>query len=139
MSRSAHTQNDGLNVDIYSSQNRQPIQMLEESRDAVQTLHVGGGTIMVGSVDGHVRTYDLRMGELRTDYIGRKTISHYTIISQIYSVYFPSKPYTFNGKNALRKERVQNRRIKNPPKASKKTVREQTSALKEQSVPFTQL
>ena len=26
---------------------------------------------MSGSVDGHVRTYDLRKGELRTDYIGR--------------------------------------------------------------------
>lgn len=26
---------------------------------------------MTGSVDGHVRTYDLRKGELRTDFIGR--------------------------------------------------------------------
>ena len=26
---------------------------------------------MTGSVDGHVRTYDLRKGELRADYIGR--------------------------------------------------------------------
>lgn len=56
-----------------SSQNRQAIQVLEESRDAVQTLHVGNGIIMAGSVDGHVRTYDLRMGELRSDYIGRES------------------------------------------------------------------
>ncbi|KAI9059217.1 nuclear mRNA splicing protein [Trametes sanguinea] len=52
------------------SQNRQPIQTLEEARDAVQTIHVGRTYIATGSVDGHVRTYDLRMGELRTDFIG---------------------------------------------------------------------
>lgn len=28
---------------------------------------------MTGSVDGHVRTYDLRKGELRSDFIGRKS------------------------------------------------------------------
>ena len=54
------------------SQNRQAIQTLEDARDAVQCLHVGSGVIMAGSVDGHVRTYDLRMGQLRTDFIGRK-------------------------------------------------------------------
>ena len=54
-----------------SAQNRQPIQTLEEARDAVQTLYVGSSRIMTGSVDGHVRTYDLRKGELRADYIGR--------------------------------------------------------------------
>lgn len=54
-----------------SSQNRAPIQVLGEARDAVQTLHVGAGTILAGSVDGHVRTYDLRQGELRADFIGR--------------------------------------------------------------------
>jgi mitogen-activated protein kinase organizer 1 len=58
-----------------SSHNRQPIQALEEARDSVQTLYVGSSRIMSGSVDGHVRTYDLRKGELRTDYIGR-TCTH---------------------------------------------------------------
>lgn len=47
--------------------------MLEESRDAIQTLHVGSGIIITGSVDGCVRTYDLRMGELRADFIGRRS------------------------------------------------------------------
>lgn len=50
---------------------RQPIQVLDEARDAIQTMHVGPTSIITGSVDGHVRTYDLRKGELRTDYIGR--------------------------------------------------------------------
>lgn len=53
------------------SQNRQPIQSLEEARDSVQTLYIGPTIIMSGSVDGHVRTYDLRKGEFRADYIGR--------------------------------------------------------------------
>lgn len=51
---------------------RAPIQVLEEARDAVQTIHVGPTFIITGSVDGHVRTYDLRKGELRADYIGRE-------------------------------------------------------------------
>lgn len=44
---------------------------LKEARDAIQCLHVGATEIVSGSVDGHVRTYDLRMGELRSDYLGR--------------------------------------------------------------------
>jgi mitogen-activated protein kinase organizer 1 len=53
------------------SQNRTPIQILDEHKDAVQTIHVGNTYILTGSVDGHVRTYDLRMGQLREDYLGR--------------------------------------------------------------------
>ena len=57
---------------LLRAQNRQPIQVLDEAGDAVQALHIGSGIIMTGSVDGHVRTYDLRKGELRSDFIGRK-------------------------------------------------------------------
>ncbi len=56
------------------AQARSPIQVLEEARDAVQTLHVGSTSIVTGSVDGYVRTYDLRKGELRSDFIGRELI-----------------------------------------------------------------
>jgi hypothetical protein len=55
----------------FSAQSRAPIQILDEARDAVQTIHVSPTTIITGSVDGHVRTYDLRKGELRSDFIGR--------------------------------------------------------------------
>jgi len=44
---------------------------LEEARDAVQTIHVGRTEIITGSVDGHIRTYDLRKGELRSDFMGQ--------------------------------------------------------------------
>jgi len=57
------------------AQNRQPIQTLDEARDAIQTLHVGSTHIISGSVDGHVRTYDLRQGELRSDYLGSPVTS----------------------------------------------------------------
>lgn len=59
-----------------SAQTRQAIQTLEEARDSIQTLHIGPTSIVTGSVDGHIRTYDLRMGELRSDFIG----STYSII-----------------------------------------------------------
>jgi mitogen-activated protein kinase organizer 1 len=39
----------------------------------VQTIHISPTTITTGSVDGHVRVYDLRKGELRTDFLGRKS------------------------------------------------------------------
>ncbi|KAF8723915.1 hypothetical protein AX14_009021 [Amanita brunnescens Koide BX004] len=57
------------------SQNRQPIQVLEEARDTIQTIYVGATIIITGSVDGYVRTYDLRMGELRSDFIGQPVTS----------------------------------------------------------------
>jgi mitogen-activated protein kinase organizer 1 len=53
------------------SQNRTPIQILDDAKDAIQTLHIRGPRIITGSVDGHVRTYDLRMGQLRADNLGR--------------------------------------------------------------------
>jgi mitogen-activated protein kinase organizer 1 len=52
------------------SQNRTPIQILDDAKDAIQTLHIRGPRITTGSVDGHVRTYDLRMGQLRADNLG---------------------------------------------------------------------
>lgn len=61
---------------MYSAQTRQAIQILDDARDAVQTISISSTTILTGSIDGHVRTYDLRKGELRSDYIGRKNVHH---------------------------------------------------------------
>ncbi|KAG2015659.1 guanine nucleotide binding protein beta subunit, variant 2 [Coprinopsis cinerea AmutBmut pab1-1] len=57
------------------AQSRQAIQTLEEARDTIQTLHVGPTFVIAGSVDGHVRTYDLRKGELRSDFLGHPVTS----------------------------------------------------------------
>lgn len=53
------------------SQSIKPIQVLEESRDSVSSLHVYGYEIVTGSVDGRIRLYDLRKGMLLVDTIGR--------------------------------------------------------------------
>jgi mitogen-activated protein kinase organizer 1 len=61
------------------SQNRAPIQTLQEGRDSVTSIEVpplsstegggGLGQVVVGSVDGTVRTYDVRMGKMVEDVI----------------------------------------------------------------------
>ena len=53
------------------SQSTKPIQVLDESRDSVSSLHVVRHEIVTGSVDGRVRLYDLRMGQVYVDVIGR--------------------------------------------------------------------
>ncbi|KAF8322286.1 nuclear mRNA splicing protein [Clavulina sp. PMI_390] len=57
------------------SQSRTPIQTLEDARDSVTTVCITPTEIISGSVDGHVRTYDLRQGQLRSDYIGHPVTS----------------------------------------------------------------
>ncbi|EOO01484.1 putative mitogen-activated protein kinase organizer 1 protein [Phaeoacremonium minimum UCRPA7] len=52
-----------------------PIQILTEARDAVSALVVRGPEIITGSVDGRVRTYDIRMGSVATDVIGPSVTS----------------------------------------------------------------
>ena len=52
------------------SQSTKPIQVLEEARDSVSSLHTVGHEIVTGSVDGIMRIYDLRMGMLFVDVIG---------------------------------------------------------------------
>ena len=49
-----------------------PIQVLEEARDAVSGVHVVGWEVVTGCVDGRVRVYDLRMGLVFTDVVGRE-------------------------------------------------------------------
>lgn len=54
------------------SQNAKPIQVLDEARDSISALHVleGGHEIITGSVDGYLRCYDLRMGQVHADCMG---------------------------------------------------------------------
>jgi mitogen-activated protein kinase organizer 1 len=57
--------------DLRSQQGR-PIQVLQEAKDSVTCVTIGQGELVASSVDGNVRTYDLRYGELRTDFFDRK-------------------------------------------------------------------
>ncbi|KAK9361961.1 WD40-repeat-containing domain protein [Lipomyces starkeyi] len=52
------------------SSSQRPIQLLEEAKDSISTLQIVGCQIITGSVDGYVRVYDLRMGQLFEDLIG---------------------------------------------------------------------
>ncbi|KAL8890899.1 MAG: hypothetical protein Q9215_001976 [Flavoplaca cf. flavocitrina] len=52
------------------SQSTKPIQVFEDSKDSVSSLHVLGHEIVTGSVDGKLRLYDLRMGMVYADTIG---------------------------------------------------------------------
>ena len=56
------------------SQSTKPIQVLEDAKDSVSCLQVVGHEILSGSVDGRVRVYDLRMGMVYVDVIGRTSI-----------------------------------------------------------------
>ena len=50
-----------------------PIQVLEDAKDSVTSVAVQGHEILSGSVDGRLRSYDLRMGMVKVDLIGRKS------------------------------------------------------------------
>lgn len=58
------------------SQSTKPIQVLEDSKDSVSSLHVLGHEIVTGSVDGKIRLYDLRTGMMYADTIGRTHKTH---------------------------------------------------------------
>ncbi|KAL8972752.1 MAG: hypothetical protein Q9183_000367 [Haloplaca sp. 2 TL-2023] len=58
------------------SQSTKPIQVFEDSKDSVSSLHVLGHEIVTGSVDGKMRTYDLRMGIMYCDNLGRKNLTN---------------------------------------------------------------
>lgn len=69
--KGAHSELTSLLVN--RSQQRLPLMVLEDGRDSITSLLIRGSTLIAGSVDGHVRTYDLRQGELRTDFFDRKS------------------------------------------------------------------
>lgn len=57
---------------MYRSNSRAPIQILEEPKDSVTSLHMTQYEIVSGSADGYIRTHDIRMGVLIADLISRK-------------------------------------------------------------------
>lgn len=57
------------------SNSGKPIQVLDEARDAVTCLAVRDAEIVAGSVDGGVRSYDLRMGRCVRDEMGASVTS----------------------------------------------------------------
>ncbi|GAA5906961.1 WD40 repeat domain-containing protein [Sporobolomyces salmoneus] len=60
--------------DVKSS-NRLPIQVLQDSKDSITSLVVKDHLIVAGSVDGFLRTWDLRMGQLYKDFFDQPITS----------------------------------------------------------------
>jgi mitogen-activated protein kinase organizer 1 len=56
------------------SNSRSEIQIIRDFKDSVSSIDVGNDkkTIICGSIDGCVRTYDLRQGKQFVDHIARK-------------------------------------------------------------------
>ncbi|KAI3334919.1 WD40-repeat-containing domain protein [Ustulina deusta] len=52
-----------------------PVQVLSEAKDAVTAVAAHGPEIVAGSVDGRVRTYDVRAGRCVTDVLGPSVTS----------------------------------------------------------------
>ena len=48
----------------------EPVQTLKEATSSITSLSVLGASLYVSSLDGHVRTYDLRMGKIMDDLVG---------------------------------------------------------------------
>ncbi|KAI9780097.1 MAG: hypothetical protein M1816_003182 [Peltula sp. TS41687] len=61
--------------DCRSQSSTKPIQILDEARDSVSSLHVVAHELCTGSVDGRVRLYDLRMGMVSVDVVGHPVTS----------------------------------------------------------------
>lgn len=59
--------------DIKSNSSK-PLMTLSEAKDSVSCIAVVGYEIFVGSVDGRVRVYDIRMGKISIDVIGSTSL-----------------------------------------------------------------
>uniref|UniRef100_A0A8D8LWZ8 WD repeat domain-containing protein 83 n=1 Tax=Cacopsylla melanoneura TaxID=428564 RepID=A0A8D8LWZ8_9HEMI len=56
------------------SRSHHPIQVLKEARDSITSIHVSDHEIMTASLDCRIRRYDIRTGELVSDFVGEPII-----------------------------------------------------------------
>lgn len=57
------------------SRKLEPVQILKDSKDSITSVIVTDCKIITSSLDGSIRAYDLRMGEMVTDSIGGQSIT----------------------------------------------------------------
>ena len=65
--------------DMRAASSRYPIQILEDARDSIGSICIRGAVIAVGSVDGHVRIYDIRKGGMTSDNLNGKMNVFYEV------------------------------------------------------------
>ncbi|KAJ0051253.1 hypothetical protein NL108_016948 [Boleophthalmus pectinirostris] len=62
------------------SRRPEPIQILDDARDSISSLKVAQHELLTGCVDGRLRRYDLRMGQLHVDFISSNAFTlHYLL------------------------------------------------------------
>lgn len=61
-------------VRLWDCRSRQyePVQIMDDAKDSVTSAQVTDHEILTGSVDSYVRNYDIRMGKLYQDCVGRE-------------------------------------------------------------------
>ncbi|KAE8620082.1 hypothetical protein XENTR_v10010091 [Xenopus tropicalis] len=59
-------------IRCWDCRSRRPeaIQILDEAKDGISSIKISDHEILAGSVDGNLRRYDLRKGEMCADYLG---------------------------------------------------------------------
>ncbi|KAJ2839147.1 hypothetical protein J3B02_006323, partial [Coemansia erecta] len=57
------------------SMRNMPLQVMDDARDGIASVVMTDTEIIAGSVDGSVRTYDMRVGKLITDFLGEPVVS----------------------------------------------------------------
>ncbi|OMP85255.1 Septin-like protein spn4 [Diplodia seriata] len=57
------------------SQSHKPLMTLSEAKDSISSICVWGHEIFAGCVDGRLRTYDIRMGQVFVDVLGHPVTS----------------------------------------------------------------
>jgi mitogen-activated protein kinase organizer 1 len=60
---------------MFHARSREAVQILDDAKDSVSSLALSEHEIVTGSVDGNLRCYDLRIGQLRTDCIDEPVTS----------------------------------------------------------------
>lgn len=58
-----------------SGSGARPVQVLDDAADAISSVVVRGAEIVAGSVDGRVRSYDVRVGKVTADVVGASVTS----------------------------------------------------------------
>ncbi|KAK7099882.1 WD repeat domain-containing protein 83-like [Littorina saxatilis] len=64
-------------VRVWDTRSRgyKPIQIMDEAKDSVTSIQVSDHEILTGSADGRIRRYDLRIGRIFADFIGKAVTS----------------------------------------------------------------
>ena len=62
-------------------------QIMDDAKDSISSVQVSEHEILAGSLEGRIRRYDIRNGEMVSDEMGRKTLVYSSSNSRSYSLF----------------------------------------------------